>query len=187
MFFNRHEQSAVGVYWVSDGVDLCLVGFLHCHHVKHLNKVEGALCQVTEVYSDNSESPTKSHKHKKNFGCAIAAIVSSKEPNKVRKAKKTSQSPPKTPMNLEAPTNTNSKSPTQKRSIRSATEESRCTKNRKFNMVHLSTHFLYVFLLFDLLYRQPILQSTLLLVVMLSHILSLHQSSTSPMPYEEMP
>ena len=35
--------------------------------------------------------------------------------------------------------------------------------------------------------RQPILQSTLLLVVMSSHILSLCQSSTSPMPYEEMP
>ena len=84
-----------------------------------------------EVYSDSSESPTKHHKHKKNFGCAIAAIVSSKEPNKVRKAKKTSQSPPKTPMNLETPTNTNSKSPKQKRSIGSATEESRHPKNRK--------------------------------------------------------
>ena len=88
MFINGHEQSPVGVYWVSDGVDRCLVGFLHCHQVKHLNKLEGALCQVTEVYSDNSESPTKCHKHKKNFGCAIVAIVSSNEPNKVRKAKK---------------------------------------------------------------------------------------------------
>ena len=59
-----------------------------------------------EVYSDNSESPTKHHKHKKNFGCAIAAIVSSNKPNKVGKAKKKSQSPPKTPMNLETRTNT---------------------------------------------------------------------------------
>ena len=92
VFINRREQSAVGVYWVSDGVDQCLVGFLHCHQVKNLNKLEGPLCQVTEVYSDNSESPTKCHKHKKNFGCAIAAIMSSKEPNKVRKAKKPSQS-----------------------------------------------------------------------------------------------
>ena len=86
MFINGHEQSAVAVYWVSDGVDQCLVGFLHCHQVKHLNKLEGALCQVMEVYSDNSESPMKCHKHKKNFGCAIVAIVSSNEPNKVRKA-----------------------------------------------------------------------------------------------------
>ena len=134
VFIKGHEQSAVGVYWVSDGVDRCLVGFLHCHQVKHLNKLEGVLCQVTEVYSDNSESPTKCHKHKKNFGCAIVATVSSKEPNKVRKAKKTSHSPPKTPMNLETPTNTNSESPKQKRSIRSAAEESRHTKNRKLSV-----------------------------------------------------
>ena len=81
-----------------------------------------------EVYSDNSESPTKRHKHKKNFGCAIAAIVSSQVPNNVREAKKTSQSPPKTPTNLETPGNTKSQSPKQKRSIGNATEESRCTK-----------------------------------------------------------
>ena len=68
---------------MSDGMDCCLVGYLHRHQVKHLNKLEGALCQVTEVYSDNSDSPMKWHKHKKNFGCAIAAIVSSTEPNKV--------------------------------------------------------------------------------------------------------
>ena len=128
VFINRHEQSAVGVYWVSDGVDRCIVCFLHSHQVKNLNKLEGALCQVIEVYSDNSESPTKHHKHKKNFGCSIAAIMSSKEPNKVRKAKKTSQSPPKTPTNLETPGNTKAKSPKQKRSIRNATEESRHTK-----------------------------------------------------------
>ena len=134
LYINGHEQSAVGVYWVSDGGDRCLVGFLHRHQVKHLNKLEGALCQVTEVYSDNSESPMKCHKHKKNFGCAIAAIVSSNEPNKVRKAKNKLQSPPKTPRNVDTPTNTNSKSPKQKRSIGSATEKSRHTKNRKLSV-----------------------------------------------------
>ena len=134
VYINGHEQSAVGVYWVSDGVDRCLVGFLHHHQVKHLNKLEGALCQVTEVYSDNSESPTKCHKHKKNFGCAIAAIVSSNEPNKVRKAKNKLQSPPKTPTNVETPTNTNLKLPKQKRSIGSATEKSKRTKNRKLSV-----------------------------------------------------
>ena len=92
MYINGYEQSGVGVYWVSDGVDRCLVGFLHHHQVKHLNKLEGALCQVTEVYSDNSDSPSKCHKHKKNFGCAITAILSSNKPNKVRKAKNKLQS-----------------------------------------------------------------------------------------------
>ena len=134
VYINGYEKSAVGVYWVSDGVDRCLVVFLHRHQVKHLNKLEGALCQVTEVYSDNSDSPTEHHKHNKNFGCAIAAIVSSNEPNKVREAKNKLQSPPKTPMNVDTPTNTNSKLPKQKRSIGHATEKSRCTKNRKLSV-----------------------------------------------------
>ena len=111
VYINGHEQSVVGVYWVSDGVDRCLVGYLHCHKVKHLNKLEGALCQVTEVYSDNSDSPTKQHKHKKNFGCATAAIVSSNKPNKVRNGRNKLPSAPKTPTNVDTPTNTNSTSP----------------------------------------------------------------------------
>ena len=114
---NGHEKSAVGVYWVSDGVDRCLVGYLHCHQVKHLNKLEGALCQVTEVYSDNSDSPTKQHKHKKNFGCAIAAIVSSNEPKKDRKGRNELQSHTTTPTNVDAPSNTNSTSLSRKRSL----------------------------------------------------------------------
>ena len=134
VYINGHEQSAVGVYWVSDGMDRCLVGYLHRHQVKHLNKLEGALCQVTEVYSDNSDSPTKWHKHKKNFGCAIAAIVSSNEPNKVRKGRNKLQSPPKTPTNVDTPTNTNSTSPKQKRSLGNGTENSRRTKNRKLSV-----------------------------------------------------
>ena len=134
MYINGYDQSVVGVYWVSDGVDRCLVGFLHCHQVKHLNKLEGALCQVTEVYSDNSDSPMKCHKHKKNFGCAIVAILSSNEPNKVRKAKNKLQSPPKTSTNVDTHTYTNLTLPKQKRSIGHATEKSRHTKNRKLSV-----------------------------------------------------
>ena len=134
VYINGREQSAVGVYWVSDGVDRCLVGFLHRHQVKHLNKLEGALCQVTEVYSENSDSPTKWHKHKKNFGCAIAAIVSSNEPKKGKKGRNTLKSPPKTPTNVDTPTNTNLTSLNQKRSPGHATENSRRTKNRKLSV-----------------------------------------------------
>ena len=134
VYINGHEQSAVGVYWVSDGVDRCLVGYLHRQQVKHLNKLEDALCQVTEVYSDNSDSPTKWHKHKKNFGCAIVAIVSSNEPKKGRKGKNTLPSPPKTPTNVDTPTNTNLTSLNRKRSPGHATENSRCTKNRKLSV-----------------------------------------------------
>ena len=121
---------------MSVGMDQCLVGYLHRHQVKHLNKLEGALCQVTEVYSDNSDtdSPTKRQKHKKNFGCAIAAIVSSNEPNKVRKGRNKLQSPLKTPTNVDTPTDTNSTSPKRKRSLGNGTEDSRHTKNRKLSV-----------------------------------------------------
>ena len=119
---------------MSDGVDRCLVGYLHCHQVKHLNKLEGALCQVTEVYSDNSDSPTKWHKHKKNFGCAIAAIVSSNEPKKGRKERNELPSPTKTPTNVDTPSNTNSTSLNRKRSPGRGTENSRRTKNRKLSV-----------------------------------------------------
>ena len=37
----------------------------------------------------------KQHKHKNNFGCAIAAIVSSNEPKKGRKGRNKLQSLPK--------------------------------------------------------------------------------------------
>ena len=129
-------------YWVSEGVDRCLVGYLHCHQVKHLNKLEGALCQVTEVYSDNSDSPTKRHKHKKNFGCAIVAIISSNEPKKGRKGRNELQSRTTTPTNVDSPSNTNVDSPSNtnstslnhKRSPGHGTENSRRTKNRKLSV-----------------------------------------------------
>ena len=131
VYINGCEQSAVGVYWVSDGMDQCLVGYLHHHQVKHLNKPEGALCQVTEVYSDNSDSPRKQHKHKKNFGCAIAAIVSSNEPKTGRKGRNGLQSRTTTPTNVDSPSNTNSTSLNHKRSPGCGTENNKRTKNRK--------------------------------------------------------
>ena len=134
VYISGREQSAVGVYWVSDGMDRCLVGYLHCHQVKHLNKLEGALYQVTEVYSDNSDSPTKQHKHKKNFGCAIVAIVSSNEPKSGSKRKNELQSHTTTPTNVNSPSNTNATSLNRKRSPGCRAEDSRLTKNRKLSV-----------------------------------------------------
>ena len=125
VYINGREQSAVGVYWVSDGVDRCLVGYLHRHQVKHLNKLEGALCQVTEV------GPTKRHKHKKNFGCAIAAIVSSNEPKTDGKGRNRLQSRATTPTNVDSTPNTNTTSLNRKRSPGCGTENNKRTKNRK--------------------------------------------------------
>ena len=39
-------------------------------------KLEGMLGQITEVYTGDSDSPTKHQKHYRNSGVAIAAIIS---------------------------------------------------------------------------------------------------------------
>ena len=73
---NEKEESAIVVFWVSDGVDWCCVGFLPQHHVKHWEKLEGVLAQIMEVYTGDSDSPTKHQKHYRNSGVAIGAIIS---------------------------------------------------------------------------------------------------------------
>ena len=53
------EESAIAAFWVSDGVDRCRVGYLPKYHVTHWKSLEGALAQITEIYAEDSESPTK--------------------------------------------------------------------------------------------------------------------------------
>ncbi len=72
-----HEETAIGCFWVADGIDCCCVGFLKCHMLEHAWRFDGALAQVTKVFSvvpsicDSAE--WKIHYH--NHGCALAAIV----------------------------------------------------------------------------------------------------------------
>ena len=71
------EEAAIAVYWVSDGIDRCRVGFLQRHLVMHWKQYEGVLAQVTEVYAMDSESPFKRKKFHHNKGMCVAAIISS--------------------------------------------------------------------------------------------------------------
>ena len=59
VIIDGREQTAIAVYWVSDGIDRCRVGFLPKHLVKHWEQYEGCLAQVTDIYSDDNESPHK--------------------------------------------------------------------------------------------------------------------------------
>ena len=70
------EESAIAAFWVSDGVDRCRVGYLPKFHVVHWKSLEGTLAQITEIYTEGSDSPTKRQKHYKNSGCAIGALIS---------------------------------------------------------------------------------------------------------------
>ena len=73
---NDKEESAIGVYLVSDGIDCCCVGFLQRHLVKHWEKYEGVLAQIIEVYGKDSESSWKRKKFYHHKGFCIAAIIS---------------------------------------------------------------------------------------------------------------
>ena len=53
------EESVIAAFWVLDGVDRCRVGYLPIFHVTHRKSLEGALAQITEIYTEDSESPTK--------------------------------------------------------------------------------------------------------------------------------
>jgi hypothetical protein len=72
------EETAIACYWVTDGIDRCRVGFLKRHMVKHSGRFDGALVQVTKVYSaDPRVSDTAERRmHLQNHGCALGAVVS---------------------------------------------------------------------------------------------------------------
>jgi len=68
------KEMAIVVYWVTDGIDHCCVGFLHCHCVKHFAKFHGKLAQVVEMFalSQNSTDHCKSYM---NRGMCHAILI----------------------------------------------------------------------------------------------------------------
>ena len=77
VLIDGNEETAIAAYWVSDGVDRCRVGFLPRHCLKHKAKYVGKLAQITDVYDEDSDSPTKKRLFHRNHGCCRAAIISS--------------------------------------------------------------------------------------------------------------
>jgi hypothetical protein len=71
------KETAIAAYWVSDGIDCCCVGFLPCHMVKHAMRYNGALAQVTHVFSNNPMCGDTAERcvFHKNKGCCLAAII----------------------------------------------------------------------------------------------------------------
>jgi len=71
------EEMAIAAIWVTDGIDRCRVGFVPRHMVQHAAKYDGALAQVTHVFSDNPEicDTTEKRMFFKNKGYCRAAII----------------------------------------------------------------------------------------------------------------
>ena len=76
VLIEEKDETAIAAFWVSEGVDRCRVGYLPKFHVKHWKLLEGSLPQIIEVYHQESDSPTKRQKCRRNSGCAVAALIS---------------------------------------------------------------------------------------------------------------
>ena len=87
------EETAIAVYWVTEGIDCCRVGFLPCNLTMHAHRYDGVLAQVVGVYGSETDNESKyvHEKAHKNKGFAEAIIISKmgggeKEDGKKRKA-----------------------------------------------------------------------------------------------------
>ena len=80
VLINQQEESAVVAFLVLDGIDHCHIGYLYKAYVENWKQYEGALVQVVEVYSGDSDSPTKCQKFHRNHGLAVGVTISSPEP-----------------------------------------------------------------------------------------------------------
>lgn len=69
------EATAIAVYVVSGGIDTCRVGFLRRHLIRYEEEYDARLAQVTEVFDENSESPSDRQKHHRMKGCARAVLI----------------------------------------------------------------------------------------------------------------
>ena len=95
---NQQEHSAIAAFWVSDGIDRGGIGYLPKVYVKNWKQYDGSFVQVIEVYSADSDSPTKCQKFHRNHCLAVAVIISSTEPcSPVAKKQKTNSPTSKSP------------------------------------------------------------------------------------------
>ena len=69
------EATALAVYHVSGGIDCCRVGFLRRHLLKYKDEYNARLAQVTEVFGEDTESPSDRQKHYRNKGCCRAVLI----------------------------------------------------------------------------------------------------------------
>ena len=71
------EETALAVYWVTDGVDHCHVGFLPRHMDNYKEAYDGQLAQVVEFLSESNirEICTRNHHGKGLCQAALVEVV----------------------------------------------------------------------------------------------------------------
>jgi hypothetical protein len=71
------EEMAIAAIWINDRIDRCRIGFLPCCMVVHAARYDGAVAQVTCVFSNDAKfcNPAERRMFHKNSGCCLAAII----------------------------------------------------------------------------------------------------------------
>jgi hypothetical protein len=71
------EEPAVVVYWVTDGINACHIGFLPWHMIHHhAARYDGVLGQITATFSDTHPNYAVREKWHRKMGFCRAAIIS---------------------------------------------------------------------------------------------------------------
>jgi hypothetical protein len=68
------EETAIAVYWVTDGIDHCRVGILRRHCVKHKHLYEGKFAQLVD-FLEGSKSVYDRRLDHKIRGIAMASLL----------------------------------------------------------------------------------------------------------------
>ena len=63
------KKTTIAVYWVTDGINRCYVGFLPHHVTRQAYVYYGLLAEVMDVFTHLCASPTKCKKYHHNQGC----------------------------------------------------------------------------------------------------------------------
>lgn len=75
----REEEKAIGVYWVTDGIDRCLVGFLPRHCIKHASYYNGRVAQIVQFLSKDDNPSLRQRSYRKLGMCMAAFLQESEE------------------------------------------------------------------------------------------------------------
>jgi hypothetical protein len=68
-------EVAISVYWVTDSVERCRVGFLPRFMIPYADSLNGLLAQVTDVFDESAASPSIRKKVHHNHGYCNATIL----------------------------------------------------------------------------------------------------------------
>ncbi len=74
-----HLERAICVYWVTDSIERCRVGFLPRHMIRYADSLDGLLAQVSEIYDETHPSPAIREKVYRNHGFCHATILDPEE------------------------------------------------------------------------------------------------------------